>query len=164
MGSRAEHSLDINPAPHTQIPPHPVNRSVDTEPISDTQRVTSTIGACRDYEGLACFDHQTTICFQSCRLERVADQSIRQIMRAPIYGTRSGHAETGEADATAVLDGRRPSDVEDTQRGSCVAQRRTCLKRTVVPGVKSAGLLRPTFQISAVVRPSRCQPPGDREG
>jgi hypothetical protein len=106
MGSRAEHWLDINPAPHSQIPPHPVSRSVDTEPIADAQRVTPTVGACRDYERLACFDHQTTIRFQRCRLERVADQSIRQIMCPPVYGTRSGHAETGEADTTAVLDGR----------------------------------------------------------
>ena len=105
MRSRAEHRLDINTTPHGQIPPHPVSRSINAELISDTQRVTPTVGTCSDYERLACFDHQTTIRFQRCRLDRVADKSIRQIMRPPVYGTRSGHAETGEADATAVLDG-----------------------------------------------------------
>jgi hypothetical protein len=115
MGSRAKHRLDINSTPDSHIPPHPLGRSVNPEPISNTQRMPPTVGACCDYEWLVRLDHQPAIRLQSCSVERVADQAICQIMGTAIDRTRPGNTEVGEPDATAVLNGRRPSNLEDVE-------------------------------------------------
>lgn len=91
----------------------------------------------------------------------VAEQAVAEEVGADVRGTGAPDADGQVAEPPEILDEGERSGVEDLDGGR---HRCTSVKRTVVPGVSSAGGSRSASQSTRSVEPRRRHPPGDSRG
>jgi|GEM_PF-3807267 len=104
--------------------------------------------------------------FQRGRVERIADQQVRQPVRPLVHRTRRPHAVALEAVSTKILQAAERAGGEHFDHLASPAASAANpagvigTKRTRSPGRSKQGEAACGVNSASGVRPSRCQPPG----